>query len=640
MPLWNVLSTTVFFLTTKENATPPSFPVTCTLENNTNLLCYLYEEKNMLQQIKSLVKSIFYCITLAWKSSKTYTVIRLASNILIPLISIASTYITKCLLDNLVVTSEDSIYDIVILLALGLFLTITSLLVQRAASYAQTIHSSIIQEHISLLILGKAMMFDLSMFDDAQFYDKFSAVSNDSFYISNILWSVLECISAFFALLSSVLILSKQNIWYALCIIMLIIPATLANHYYTRKLYENDLHQTNNERKKSYIYSVGTSKEYAQEIRCWNLSNYLKSRYTRLWKTVLQTRKALSFRQATAVFFLSLLPEFAIFFISIHIANEVLHQVLTVGDYTFYTGIMSQVLSSTMLLISSMITIYSNKLRVDNIAAFEKSYIRTIISGTKHITKIESIELIDVGFSYSGTSTQVLKNINLTLNCNEVVALVGKNGSGKSTLIKLLLRLYDATEGKILINGVDIKEYELAELRRCFGIYFQNSPNFAFTILENALLDGEKSEIAMQKIRNLFSDCDAEDILSACHGDLETYLTRIFSSEGIELSVGQHQKLAIIRALYANSSCLILDEPSSSLDPEAEHRIFESLKEHTHGKVSLLTSHRLTNIHLADRIVVLENGRIIEQGTRQELLQNQDGRFTELYQYQTQKYLS
>lgn len=592
----------------------------------------------MLLQIKSLARSICYCIKIAWKSSKLYTVIRLAGNILIPLISICSTYIVKQVLDCMVLGGDSALRHVVILLALGLFLTVASLLTQRAAAYAQTIHSSIIQEHISLSILDKAMSFDLAMYDDAQFYDKFSAVRNDSYSLANIMWSVLECVSACFSLICSFAILSRQSFLYALCIVVLIIPATCVNHYYTRRLYENDLRQTNNERKKSYIYSIGSSKEYAQEIRCWNLGGFLKKRYNQLWAVVLETRKKLSFQQAAAVFFLSLLPEFAVFLISVHIAADVLRQTLTVGDYTFYTGIMSQVLSSAMLLIGSIMTVYGNKLKIDNISAFEQSYVCSIASGTRPIREVESIEFVNVGFVYPGTTARVLDHVNLFIKRGETVALVGKNGSGKSTMIKLLLRLYDATEGKILINGVDIREYDLTELRRCFGIYFQNGPNFAFTVLENMILDGEKKEDTEQRVRDLFRSCDAEDILSACHGELDTYLTRIFSTEGIELSAGQHQKLAIVRALYRDSACLILDEPSSSLDPEAEFRIFESLKAHLPGKITLLTSHRLTNVHLASRIIVLESGRILEEGTRQELLQKKEGRFAELYQYQAQKY--
>ena len=254
--------------------------------------------------------------------------------------------------------------------------------------------------------------------------------------------------------------------------------------------------------------------------------------------------------------------------------------------------------------------------------------------------QIEQIEFRDVCFQYPGTNVPILDHVNFTIKNRETVVLVGKNGSGKSTLIKLLLRLYDTTSGMVLINGEDIRSYCLDDLYRCFGIYFQNAPNFSFTIRENIILNGSSNRETESRIRGLLLSCAGEDILRACHEDVDTYLTRIFSEDGIELSEGQHQKIAIVRALYQDASCLILDEPSSALDPEAEHRIFESLHQMAKEKLTLLTSHRFSNIDLADRIILLENGRILEDGTRDELLSRKGSRFAELYEYQAQKFRS
>lgn len=595
----------------------------------------------MIHSIREFVGSILYCLKVAWNSSKGYTLIRLAGNFLVPLISMISSYIVKIILDLLVPMGQgedNPLPHIVFLLIAALFMTLFSNLSQRFTTHAMTIHNTMIQNHLSLVILDRAISSDLSLYDDAQFYDKFTAVRNDSFSMANILWSVLDCISAIFSLASAFVILSQQNFWYALCITVLIIPTTAVNQYYTRKIYLNDLEQTNNERKRDYLFLVGSSKQYAQEIRCWDLGKFLKDKYLLLWEIILQKKKKLSLHQTAAVFLLSILPEVAVCIMSVQIAAQVLSQMLTVGDYSFYTGMMAQILGSTMLFVTHMIAVYDNKLKIENMKNFGKNYTRTIVSGTRPLEHIGKIEFRDVSFRYPGTEKMVLEHVSFSLQNHNTVVLVGKNGSGKSTLIKLLLRLYDTTTGTVLINDCDIREYRLEDLHKCFGVYFQNSPNFSFTVLENIILNRENDQVAIERIRKLFAECDADDLLRACHNDLNTYLTRIFSEDGIELSEGQHQKIAIVRALYPDTSCLVLDEPSSSLDPEAEHKIFESLYKAAQGKLALLTSHRLSNIYLADRIIVLENGHIIEEGSRQELLQNKDGRFAELYEYQAQKF--
>lgn len=349
-------------------------------------------------------------------------------------------------------------------------------------------------------------------------------------------------------------------------------------------------------------------------------------------------KKQLSLQQSFFVFFLSVLPEIAIFFISIQIASQVLSHILSIGDYSFFTNMMAQLLDSSMLLVTHIVTIYSSRLKIENIRCFERNYCKKIISGHRHLSKITKIEFRNVSFSYPYTDKKILEKINFILSDTETTVLVGKNGSGKSTLIKLLLRLYDPTCGIIFINDIDIREYIIDDLYNCIGVYFQNSRNFSFTILENIILTQDPNSASFNSIESLFEQCDATDLLSACNYDLNTYLTRIFSSNGIELSEGQHQKLAIIRTLYSDASCLVLDEPSSSLDPEAEHKIFDTMRRITSNKLTLLTSHRLTNIAPSDHILVLEQGHIIENGSIQDLLHREDSRFVELFEFQSQRF--
>jgi len=250
---------------------------------------------------------------------------------------------------------------------------------------------------------------------------------------------------------------------------------------------------------------------------------------------------------------------------------------------------------------------------------------------------VESIEFEHVSFTYPGAKEPALEDVSFLLHRQEKVALVGLNGSGKSTLIKLLLRLYDPDNGVIRINGADIREYRLSELRANFSVYFQDMRNYCFTLRDNLTIadeaQGNVEETAATALRN--SCC--EDILNRAGRGLDTNLTRFFVADGIELSGGQHQKLALARALYRRHTALILDEPSSNLDPKAENEIFQALQELTQGKMTIFTSHRLSNVFLADRIIVLERGKIVEDGTQEELLRNKQ-RYAELFRYQQEKY--
>jgi len=281
--------------------------------------------------------------------------------------------------------------------------------------------------------------------------------------------------------------------------------------------------------------------------------------------------------------------------------------------------------------------IYDNRMQLDNFMSISNFTNLVEDNGKIVLRKVETIEFIDVCFAYPGVNRNALDGINIFMDKNEKIAIVGLNGSGKSTLIKLLLRFYEPDNGVIRINGKDVGEYTLQSLRANFSTYFQDMHNFSFTLKENfSYTDGDVSKVEARASAALYA-ASAEDILKMCERDLEINITRLFSDDGIELSGGQHQKLALARALFRNRSVLILDEPSSNLDPKAEHEVFESLKKITDGKLTIFTSHRLSNTFLADRIIVLENGKVVEDGTKKQLLMNKQ-RFAEMYKYQSDKF--
>ena len=257
--------------------------------------------------------------------------------------------------------------------------------------------------------------------------------------------------------------------------------------------------------------------------------------------------------------------------------------------------------------------------------------------GVIKLKKIESITFKHVSFSYPNSIQKALDDLSFDINDKEKVAIVGVNGSGKSTLIKLLLRFYDPTDGEILINGKSLLEYDLASLRQGFSVYFQEMENFPFSLEENYVLSDPIRRFNKIMAERALEISDYKNIISESD-NFTRNLFKTFSMDGLILSGGQLQKIALSRALYRNKDVFILDEVSSNIDPESEDRIFNGLMKELKDNIVLFTSHRFSNLSLANRVIVLEKGKLVEDNTPEKLI-SQGGRFSELYAYQKKKYI-
>lgn len=595
--------------------------------------------KNIFKKIFEFTNLVTYCFSLSWKSSRLYTSIRLMGKILTPFLGLAMAYMGKYIID--ILSGDYHIekkYLLIILILILFSIEIVRSILQKIGEYATSMQDDILKKDISNKMMHHAIQADIAFFDDSMFYDAFSAVSRDMNSVVNVMWSSISCLSSFITFLGTFIILVNYSPFYAIIILAVSIPSAIANQKFTKKLYQINLKQINDERKLNYLYNVLTSKQYTADIRLFNIGELIKNKYLKLWSKLFVIRKKTIKKRTMFVIFLDSLPSIASLFVMLDITLNIFEGSGTVGDYSLYSGMLSQLTISLLIMISSIIRIYDDKLRIENVQSFEKITNKIQNTGKIALLQINNIEFKNVKFSYPGTTKIILDNICFSIKENEKVALVGVNGAGKSTIIKLLLRFYDPDSGQILINGIDLREYELNSLHKAFSSCFQAPTIYGFSLRENIIIgDYNAYNGDDNKILNAMKESEALNILSKSPNGLDTYLTRGFESDGIELSGGQYQKITLARAFYRNSLAIILDEPSSSLDPESEYKIFETLKKLCNNKTTLFTSHRLSNISIADKIVVIENGNIIEQGTHEDLMSNPN-RYAVLFKYQSDKY--
>ena len=597
-------------------------------------------KKKPVKTVPAFFSNVGWCFSLSWGASRLYTIIRVYAEILSPVLIISAAYLGKSLFNILAGAwmVEEAIKKILILFALQLLIAILLSLSRKLNQYCQSIHEDILGNGLSLIIMDSALSADAELFDNTEYYDKLQSAGRDSYAMMHVVWNAISCMSALISFLISFTILSKANAFYGLSMMAAAIPSSIANARYTKLLYHLDLEQINGLRVMGYYQSVATSKNYVQDIRLYNAGGILRDRYVHKWKELFGKRKSMIQKRTVLTTLLDFIPEIIMVLISLDIAMKIVSDAGTVGDYSLYAGLIAQLWSSVITLSSSIMQIYDNQLKIANFKSLSAFKTRIKDAGKSRLDGIETIEFDNVCFTYPLTEKLVLDKVSFSFCSKEKIALVGLNGSGKSTLIKLLLRLYEPDSGRILVNGMDIHEFPISEVRRNFSVYFQDMQNYCFTLKENLIIADDWKDCRNKEAESAFISSSGTNILRKSQKGIDANLTKFIDPDGIELSGGEHQKVALARTFYRPHTALILDEPSSNLDPEAEEGVFQSLRKLSEGKLTLFTSHRLSNVSLADRIVVMEEGRVVEIGTQEELLKNKN-RYSVLFRYQQDKYM-
>ena len=499
--------------------------------------------------------------------------------------------------------------------------------------------------HVKLQIMNKAKEIDIAAFDLPEFYEKLENANREAgMRPISVLSSTFDAISKIISLISYIIVLvTAPGMWWMAIVMMLVsVPTAVISFTYRRKNFMYMRRRSKDRRQMNYYSDIMVNKDMVKEIRMFDLGDRFTERFDKVFDGYYNGIRKLIVRENVWQISVTVISSVANCLFFGLIAYKVFTGGIQIGDYSLYTGALTSIASTVASLISVSASVYEGTLFVDNLISFMK-VTPTVVPTAEVPERVahgqaHTIEFVNVSFSYPGTDRYVLKNINLTLRPGETAVLVGLNGAGKTTFIKLLTRLYDPTEGKILLDGKDLREYDVKDLYSMFGIIFQDFGKYAVNVSENIEYGDVYGEYNEMEIKQAARNANADDFISKLPHGYDTPLMRYFEPDGIELSIGQWQKLAIARAFYSKSDILILDEPTASLDPMAEQEIFNQFDELRKDKTTIFVSHRLSSATVATKIIVLEYGELIEEGTHRELMEKR-GKYYELFSTQARRYV-
>ncbi|MBE6788145.1 MAG: ABC transporter ATP-binding protein [Ruminococcaceae bacterium] len=608
--------------------------------------------------LKELIGGFFvrygYIVKLVWRSGPWILFLLSAIAIVRGVLPVLGSIISKNILNQLQdvikigAVSEADFFSSGIMFLL-IFLFVYWVLV-RVVNYVNSAVNRIAGEkvvkQVKIQMMEKSKQIDLASFDNPLFYEKMENANREAgnrpISILSETFSIVSSLIEFTSYL--VILLAAPALRWATFVILLVsIPSAVINFVYRKKNFQYMRFRSKERRQMNYYSDTLVNKDLIKEVRMYDLADTFIGHYSNVFAKYYKGLRSLILSESAWHIVVGVVSGVVNLVFYVIIAKKVFVGEMMIGDYTLYTGAITSIATCVGTLISHSAMIYEGTLFIDNLMAFMKEK-QTVVPLSDKPEKVvhntgHTIEFKNVCFKYPGTEKYVLNNINLTIKAGQTVVLVGLNGAGKTTLIKLLTRLYDPTEGEILLDGKNLKEYDIHSLYSIFSIIFQDFGKYAFTVEENIRFGDLNKERNIDDIKNAAVKSSAKNYIDSLPKGFDTPLMRIFEPDGLELSIGQWQKLAIARAFYSDSDILILDEPTASLDPIAEQEIYNQFDELRENKTTVFVSHRLSSATVADQIIVLENGCVIENGTHDELM-SLGGKYHKLFSTQAKRYIS
>lgn len=596
--------------------------------------------KEKLKNNTIIIKYFMKSIKLMWDASKFYMLWIFVINIIIGAVSPATLWVWKGIIDsitNILKSGVTNFTPILYLLGIHLAITISNSLISNIGEFIEDSFNENLEKYISEKMINKVLRFDMDVFDNHELYNDIQKANQQSLTrCTSILQLLLTLTRTLTSLSGTIYLLIGIKSYLVLITILSTFPLFYISCRMLEKWFNIFDTRFETNRHLNYLKSLIIKNENIKEIKTYNSGDYILniilSTYTKFFKENRVIRKKFILEKTL----LELLDYTLTYSVKLILIVSSLKAKATIGTITMYISSIDSIKNSLSTILSSVSTGYENVIYLESLFKILEIDIEDEKDRIDLTNEIYSIEFKDVYFKYPHSDNLSLQNINLTMKKNTTYAIVGINGSGKTTLIKLLIGLYQPTSGKILINGIDIKKLNKSSILKHISAIFQDFIKYPFDIKTNIGIGDINNIDNLSKIISAAHDSEVGEYIESLPNKYDTQLQKEWA-DSTELSLGQWQKIAIARSLMKESSMLILDEPTSSLDIISEYEIFNRLKTVKADKLCILVTHRLTNISLADEIIVIEDGSILEQGNHNELI-DLKGKYYELYSIQSKYY--
>ncbi len=579
---------------------------------------------------------IIRILRMVWACSARLTVARLIVLLFQALLPLIPLYLMKLLLDAFAAADKPS-FDYILWILIGFAVVkILTIVMANVSNYINLLHSDVIADHMSQVVISKAIQTDLQYFDSDIYHDIFArAIGQSSNRPLAVLQVVLSLIQNLVSLLAIIGLLFTLHWGIALILFVVALPAAIIRWRFTEKTVKLREEQTQRERRSGYLRNVLTGGSYAKEVRIFDFGRKLLDQFLQLRSILRKEKRDLYLHQNMTIGVAQSVESIAIIAALGYLASRALRGLISVGDIAMYYGIFQKGQTNINGILKTFVSLHQNRLFLGHLFQFLDLEPKIVDQpgATVLCQPIQRLRLEDLHFTYPGTAKEVLTQVSLELQRGTITAVVGENGSGKSTLVKLISRLYQPTRGLILVDDQPVETYTLSSYRQKLTVIYQLFARYNASVTENIRYADMDSSKDLGKIEKAAQLAHADAFIRELPQDYDTQLGRSFW-QGEELSGGQWQKLALTRAFYKDADIIILDEPTSLIDPIAEEDIFANLREIAQDKIVVLITHRIYNLKMADQILVMDQGQIVESGTHDELI-HRDGLYQEMFSKQS-----